>query len=203
MSMEERKLTMINKSTVLNPNAEAFVPSSLRSVNDASKTTVAVVSGPSKETSTDQSESIALSNSDEEAHQYWQQKLPDDITPDFKVDEILGPDSLSVAGLSINDGIGTSIFSPNQTLSMQHRASPFIRDKLSARPKIELPGPLYVDERPQATIMSPTAGSMSPTAAPWIKTARNGAQYSTNRRDVSHYNGDSSIGMVLICEVFS
>ncbi|TVU48202.1 hypothetical protein EJB05_07830 [Eragrostis curvula] len=198
MSIEERKLSMINKSTALNPNAEAFVPSSLRSVNDASKRSdaiAAVVSGPSKETSS--SESITRSNSDEEAHQYWQQQLPDDITPDFKIDEILEPDSLSLTGLSINDDIGASIFSPNQTLSMQHRASPFIRDKLSTRPKIELPGPLYVDERSQATIMSPTAGSMSPTAAPWIKTARNGGQYSTNRRDVGHYNGDSSIGASL------
>ncbi|GJN30464.1 hypothetical protein PR202_gb18772 [Eleusine coracana subsp. coracana] len=108
MSIEERKLSMINKSTALNPNAEAFVPSSLRSVNDASKRSdgpMAVVSGPSKESSTDQPESIARSNSDEEAHQYWQQQLPDDITPDFKVDEIPGPDSLSLTGLSINDGI--------------------------------------------------------------------------------------------------
>ncbi|KAK3148207.1 hypothetical protein QOZ80_3BG0292120 [Eleusine coracana subsp. coracana] len=194
MSIEERKLSMINKSTALNPNAEAFVPSSLRSVNDASKRSdgpLAVVSGPSKESSTDQPESIARSNSDEEAHQYWQQQLPDDITPDFKVDEIPGPDSLSLTGLSINDGISASIFSPNQALSMQHHASPFIREKLGTRPKIELPSPLYVDERSQATIMSPTAGSMSPTAAPWIKTGRNGAQYSTNRRDDSHYNGAS------------
>jgi hypothetical protein len=200
MCVEERKLSMINKSTALNPNAEAFVPSSLRSVSDASKKSdgiVAIVSGPSKESSTDQPESIALSNSDEEAHRYWQQQLPDDITPDFNVDEIPGPDSLSLTGLSINDGIGTSIFSPNQTMSMKYHASPFVREKLSTRPKIELPVPLYVDERSQATIMSPTAGSMSPTAAPWIKTGRNGAQYSTNGRDASHYNGDSSIGMAL------
>jgi hypothetical protein len=207
MSIEERKLSMINKSTALNPNAEAFVPSSLRSVNDASKRsdgTVAIVSGPSKESGTDQPESIARSKSDEEAHQYWQQQLPDDITPDFKVDEIPGPDSLSLAGMSINDGIGASMFSPNQTLSMQHRASPFVREKLSTRPKIVLPGsgPLYVDQRSQATIMSPTAGSMSPTAAPWMKTGRNGAQYSTNRRDDTHYNGDSSIGMVFVCEIY-
>ncbi|KAL6867227.1 hypothetical protein ACP4OV_015251 [Aristida adscensionis] len=209
MSMEERKLIMINKSTALNPNAEEFVPSSLRSVNDGSKrsdATLGVVSGSSKETSADQPESILRSNSDEEAHQYWQQQLPDDITPDFKVlgqDETLGPDSLSLTGLVINDGIGASIFSPNQTLSMQHRASPFIRDKLNARTKTDFPGPIYVDEYSQATIMSPmassmspTAGSMSPTAAPWVKTARNGGPYA-NRRDANHYNGDSGIGASL------
>ncbi|KAG2543022.1 polyadenylate-binding protein-interacting protein 7-like isoform X3 [Panicum virgatum] len=202
MSTEERKLSMLNKGTALNPNAEEFVPSSLRSVSDASRRSDAtmVVSGPSKEASTDQAESIVRSNSDEEAHQYWQQQLPDDITPDFKVlgqDETAGPDSLTLTGLSINDGIGTSIFSPNQTLSMQHRASPFIRDKLSTRPKIEFSGPAYIDEHSQATIMSPTASSMSPTAAPWVKTVRNGGHYNSNRRDVGHYNGDSSIGASL------
>ncbi|KAG2554338.1 hypothetical protein PVAP13_9KG616300 [Panicum virgatum] len=202
MSTEERKLSMLNKGTALNPNAEEFVPSSLRSVSDASRRSDAamVVSGPSKEASTDQAESIIRSNSDEEAHQYWQQQLPDDITPDFKVlgqDETAGPDSLTLTGLSINDGIGASIFSPNQTLSMQHRASPFIRDKLSTRPKIEFSGPAYIDEHSQATIMSPTASSMSPTAAPWVKTVRNGGHYNSNRRDVGHYNGDSSIGASL------
>jgi len=207
MSTEERKLSMLNKGTALNPNAEEFVPSSLRSVSDASRRSDAtmVVSGPSKEASTDQAESIVRSNSDEEAHQYWQQQLPDDITPDFKVlgqDETAGPDSLTLTGLSINDGIGASIFSPNQTLSMQHRASPFIRDKLSTRPKIEFSGPAYIDEHSQATIMSPTASSMSPTAAPWVKTVRNGGHYNSNRRDVGHYNGDSSIGMVMMCEFF-
>lgn len=190
---------MINKSTALNPNAEAFVPSSLRSVNDASKGSDAtmVVSGPSKESNTDKPESILRSNSDEEAHQYWQQQLPDDITPDFKVlgqDENSGPDSLSLAGLSINDGIGASIFSPNQTMSMQHHASPFIRDKLNTRPKISFSGPTFMDEQSQATILSPTAGPMSPTAAPWVKTVRNGGHYNTSRRDAGHYNGDSSIG---------
>ena len=207
MSIEERKISMISKSTALNPNAEEFVPSSLRSVNDSSKRSDAtmVVSGPSKESSTDKPESILRSNSDEEAHQYWQQQLPDDITPDFKVlgqDESTGPESLSLTGLSINDGIGTSIFSPNQTLSVQHRASPFIRDKLSTRPKINLSGPTYMDERSQATILSPTAGSMSPNAAPWVKTMRNGGHYNTSRRDASHYNGDSSIGMVMVCNFF-
>lgn len=199
MSIEEKKLSVISKSTALNPNAEEFVPSSLRSISDASKRSDAtmVVSGPSKDSSTDKPESILRSNSDEEAHQYWQQQLPDDITPDFKVlgqDESSGPDSLSLTGLSINDGIGASIFTPNQTLSMQHRASPFIRDKLSTRPKINLSGPTYMDERSQATILSPTAGSMSPNAAPWMKTVRNGGHYNTSRRDDSHYNGDSIIG---------
>ncbi|ONL94233.1 CTC-interacting domain 7 [Zea mays] len=199
MSIEERKISMISKSTALNPNAEEFVPSSLRSFSDSSKKSDAtmIVSGSSKESSTDKPESILRSNSDEEAHQYWQQQLPDDITPDFKVlgqDESPGPDSLSLTGLSINDGIDTSIFSPNQTLGVQHHASPFIRDKLNTRPKINLSGPTYMDERSQAAILSPTAGSMSPNAAPWVKNLRNGGHYNTSRRDAtaSHYNGDSS-----------
>ncbi|ONL94222.1 Polyadenylate-binding protein-interacting protein 7 [Zea mays] len=204
MSIEERKISMISKSTALNPNAEEFVPSSLRSFSDSSKKSDAtmIVSGSSKESSTDKPESILRSNSDEEAHQYWQQQLPDDITPDFKVlgqDESPGPDSLSLTGLSINDGIDTSIFSPNQTLGVQHHASPFIRDKLNTRPKINLSGPTYMDERSQAAILSPTAGSMSPNAAPWVKNLRNGGHYNTSRRDAtaSHYNGDSSIGASL------
>lgn len=207
MSTEDTKLSMLNKGTALNPNAEEFVPSSLRSVNDASKRSDAamVVSGPSKESSTDQPESIIRSNSDEEAHQYWQQQLPDDITPDFKVlgqDETPGPDSLTLTGLSINDGIGASMFSPNQALGMQHRAYPFIRDRLSTRPKLEFSGPAYIDERSQATIMSPTSGSMSPTAAPWAKTVRNGGHFNSSRRDAGNYNGDSVIGMVIISELF-
>ncbi|ONL94220.1 CTC-interacting domain 7 [Zea mays] len=209
MSIEERKISMISKSTALNPNAEEFVPSSLRSFSDSSKKSDAtmIVSGSSKESSTDKPESILRSNSDEEAHQYWQQQLPDDITPDFKVlgqDESPGPDSLSLTGLSINDGIDTSIFSPNQTLGVQHHASPFIRDKLNTRPKINLSGPTYMDERSQAAILSPTAGSMSPNAAPWVKNLRNGGHYNTSRRDAtaSHYNGDSSIGMVMVCDFF-
>jgi hypothetical protein len=203
MSIEERKLSLINKTTALNPNAEAFVPSCLRSVSDASNrsdTTRSAVSGSYKDTDADQPESGIPSNPDEEAHRYWQQQLPDDITPDFKVlgqDETPGPDSLSLTGLSINDGIGASIFSPNQTSGMQHRASPFMRETLSTRAKLEFAGPTYVEEQSQATIMSPTASAMSPTAAPWVKTVRNGGQYGTNRRDANHYNGDSSIGSPL------
>uniref|UniRef100_A0A0E0CW69 Smr domain-containing protein n=1 Tax=Oryza meridionalis TaxID=40149 RepID=A0A0E0CW69_9ORYZ len=67
------------------------------------------------------------------------------------------------------------------------------RDTLSTRSKIEFPSPTYVEEQSRATIMSPTASAMSPTAAPWVKTVRNGVQYNANRRDASHYNGDSSI----------
>ncbi|XP_037419568.1 polyadenylate-binding protein-interacting protein 7-like isoform X5 [Triticum dicoccoides] len=203
MSIEERKISLINRTTSLNPNAVEFVPSCLRSVSDASNrsdTTKIPVSESSKEISTDQPESVP-SNPDEEAHRYWQQQLPDDITPDFNVlgqDETPGPDSLSLTGLSMNDGFGASLFSPNQTSRMQHHASPFVRDTLSTRAKFEFPG----QEQPQATIMSPTASTMSPTAAPWVKTVRNGGQYGTNRRDASHYNGDSSIGSSLQSDAY-
>ncbi|KAG8073697.1 hypothetical protein GUJ93_ZPchr0006g44014 [Zizania palustris] len=200
MSIEERTLSLINKATALNPNAEEFVPSSLRSVNDVSNrsdTARISVSGSSKDTSADQPEPAIPSNPDEEARRYWQEQLPDDITPDFKVleqDETAGLDNLSLTGLSINDSIGASIFSPNQASSLQHRSSPFIRDTLSTRSKIEFPGPTYIEEQLRATILSPTASTMNPTAAPWVKTVRNGGQYNTNRRDASHYNGDSTIG---------
>jgi len=202
MSIEERKLNLINKTTALNPNAVEFVPSCLRSVSDASNrsdTAKILVSGSSKDTSADKPESAVPSNPDEEAHRYWQDQLPDDITPDFNVlgqDETHVHESLSLAGLSMNDGFASSIFSPNQTSRMQHHASPFGRDTLGARAKIEFPG------EPQATIMSPTASTMSPTAAPWVKTVRNGGQYGTNRRDASHYNGDSSIGSPLQSDAY-
>ncbi|XP_047089541.1 polyadenylate-binding protein-interacting protein 7-like isoform X3 [Lolium rigidum] len=204
MSIEERKLNLINKTTALNPNAVEFVPSCLRSVSDASNrpdTTKFHVSGSSKDTSADKPESAVPSNPDEEAHRYWQDQLPDDITPDFNVlgqDETPGHDSLSLAGLSMNDGFASSIFSPNQTPKMHH-ASPFVRDALGARARIEFSGP----EQPQGTIMSPTASTMSPTAAPWVKTVRNGGQYGgANRRDASHYNGDSSIGSPLQSDAY-
>nr|XP_051187573.1 polyadenylate-binding protein-interacting protein 7-like isoform X5 [Lolium perenne] len=205
MSIEERKLNLINKTTALNPNAVEFVPSCLRSVSDASNrsdTTKILVSGSSKDTSADKPESAVPSNPDEEAHRYWQDQLPDDITPDFNVlgqDETPGHDSLSLTGLSMNDGFASSLFSPNHTPRMQHHASPFVRDALGVRAKIEFPGL----EQPQGTIMSPTASTMSPTAAPWVKTVRNGGQYGgANRRDASHYNGDSSIGPPLQSDAY-
>ncbi|KAG8097085.1 hypothetical protein GUJ93_ZPchr0013g34570 [Zizania palustris] len=200
MSIEERTLSLVNKATALNPNAEEFVPSSLRSVSDVSNrsgTAKISVLGSSKGTSAGQPEPAIPSNPDDEAHRYWQEQLPDDITPDFKVleqDESAGLDNLSLTGLSINDSIGASMFSPNQTTSLQHRASPFIRGTLSTRSKIEFPVPTYVEEQSRATMMSPTASTMNPTAAPWVKTIRNGGQYNTNRRDAGHYNGDSTIG---------
>ncbi|KAG8097102.1 hypothetical protein GUJ93_ZPchr0013g37429 [Zizania palustris] len=172
MSIEERTLSLVNKATALNPNAEEFVPSSLRSVSDVSNrsgTAKISVLGSSKGTSAGQPEPAIPSNPDDEAHRYWQEQLPDDITPDFKVleqDESAGLDNLSLTGL------GT----------------------LSTRSKIEFPVPTYVEEQSRATMMSPTASTMNPTAAPWVKTIRNGGQYNTNRRDAGHYNGDSTIG---------
>ncbi|XP_022874293.1 polyadenylate-binding protein-interacting protein 7-like [Olea europaea var. sylvestris] len=57
---------------------------------------------------------IAYLSNDEEAHQYWDHQLPDDITPDFKVmggDDTQGINGLSFSSLSLNDISESSRFS--------------------------------------------------------------------------------------------
>lgn len=99
------------KVATLNPNAAEFIPFALRSSSFGSTSTADVTSrlatsGSLGKAVLDRSESSVSKNSDEEAHQYWCQQLPDDITPDFKVmgeDESQGIGNLSLAGLSLHD----------------------------------------------------------------------------------------------------
>ncbi|KAG6625028.1 hypothetical protein I3843_16G064900 [Carya illinoinensis] len=108
---KDAKLSNPIKVATLNPNAAEFIPFALRSSSFGSTSTADVTprlasSGSLGKAVLDRSESSVSNNSDEEAHQYWCQHLPDDITPDFKVmgeDESQGIGNLSLAGLSLHD----------------------------------------------------------------------------------------------------
>ncbi|CAO2820439.1 unnamed protein product [Amaranthus hypochondriacus] len=98
------------RGTSLNPNAAEFVPFSHRPSLGTTTIVDHVPTNFSASVSSgkrvlDRSESSISINSDEEARQYWQQQLPDDITPDFKVtgeDDHHGVDTLSLASLSLH-----------------------------------------------------------------------------------------------------
>ncbi|GMH11769.1 hypothetical protein Nepgr_013610 [Nepenthes gracilis] len=107
-----------NKGTPLNPNAAEFIPSARRTLLGTASIADAASKFPASGTLgkqvLDRSESSISTNSDEEARQYWQRQLPDDITPDFKV---MGEDlsdrggSMSLAGLSLHDGREANTYS--------------------------------------------------------------------------------------------
>lgn len=114
----ETSLSTLKRGTTLNPNAAAFVPFSHRGSSTTSGPSDVAAkflsSGSSGSQALDRSKSSISTNSDEEAHQYWQCQLPDDITPDFKVmgeDASLEVDSLSLAGLSLHDNNEANRFS--------------------------------------------------------------------------------------------
>ncbi|KAL2897480.1 Polyadenylate-binding protein-interacting protein 7 [Bienertia sinuspersici] len=113
----QTKLSSATGGTSLNPNAAEFVPFSLRVTPEATSIVDAApkfpAAGSAGKRVLDRSESSMSANSDEEARQYWQQQLPDDITPDFKVigeDDHHAVSSLSLAGLSLH-GNETNRFS--------------------------------------------------------------------------------------------
>ncbi|KAH9606088.1 hypothetical protein KSS87_001449 [Heliosperma pusillum] len=98
----ETKLRAFTRGTSLNPNAAEFVPFSLRPSASSPTTDKLPASASSGKQILDRSESSISANSDDEARQYWQQQLPDDITPDFNV---MGEDdhaTLSLEGLSLH-----------------------------------------------------------------------------------------------------
>ncbi|XP_020236579.1 polyadenylate-binding protein-interacting protein 7 isoform X2 [Cajanus cajan] len=117
VSQTDAKLLSPSKATTLNPNAAEFIPFSLRSLSGTTSsvdtTATLTAAGALGKAVLDRSESSISNNSDDEVHQYWRCRLPDDITPDFKVmgeDESRGLDDLSLAGLSIHDDNEASRF---------------------------------------------------------------------------------------------
>uniref|UniRef100_A0A1J3ES78 Polyadenylate-binding protein-interacting protein 7 n=1 Tax=Noccaea caerulescens TaxID=107243 RepID=A0A1J3ES78_NOCCA len=103
------KLSSSIKPTTLNPHAAEFVPFTLRSPSSGGTTSNLDVTSRLLASSSsvgkavlDRSESAASHHSDEEARQFWSHQLPDDITPDFKLDDnSYGSGSLSLASLSL------------------------------------------------------------------------------------------------------
>ncbi|XP_008792861.2 polyadenylate-binding protein-interacting protein 7-like [Phoenix dactylifera] len=187
-----------NKMTALNPNAAEFVPSALRSKFGISKSADATkvdVPGPSGKEVLNRSESNVSNNSDDEAHQFWCHQLPDDITPDFKVmgeDELQSPGQLSLAGLSIHDGIESSQFSASTSswlLGTQHDVSSFAIDNINSSEKTGSSGSSYAETQPLASFMALDTKN-------WNESFINGDQHFTSGRHGHHYNGDYSTGFL-------
>nr|KYP45626.1 NEDD4-binding protein 2 [Cajanus cajan] len=148
VSQTDAKLLSPSKATTLNPNAAEFIPFSLRSLSGTTSsvdtTATLTAAGALGKAVLDRSESSISNNSDDEVHQYWRCRLPDDITPDFKVmgeDESRGLDDLSLAGLSIHDDNEASrfpsskgskfIINGQEEKSQQHINGNSFADKLS------------------------------------------------------------------------
>ncbi|KAF8055263.1 hypothetical protein N665_1300s0010 [Sinapis alba] len=84
------------KPTTLNPHAAEFVPFTLRSPSSAGPTATTTttsnldVTTPrllASSSSVQESSSASHQSDEEEARQFWSHQLPDDITPDFKLDD--------------------------------------------------------------------------------------------------------------------
>ncbi|KAG1358824.1 polyadenylate-binding protein-interacting protein 7 [Cocos nucifera] len=192
----DARLNISNKVTALNPNAAEFVPSALRSTFGNSKSADATkfdVPGPSGKAVLNRSESSISNNSDDEAHQFWCHQLPDDITPDFKVmgeDELLTPGQLSLAGLSVHDGLETSQFSASassQLLGIQQDILSHGIDNLNLSEKTGYSGSSYAEAQPSASFMA-LAGEN------WNQPFLNGDQHFMNGREGHGYHGDYSNG---------
>ncbi|CAI9771488.1 unnamed protein product [Fraxinus pennsylvanica] len=194
-SVDDKKLTAA-KSISLNPNAAEFIPFSLRSsaggtssVDEVSKFATPSASTPGKAV-LDRSESSVPNDSDEEAHQFWDHQLPDDITPDFKViggDDTQGINGLSFSSLSLNDISESSRFSASTgsgfILKETQELSPHPRNDNNYAEKLRFP--VSYAEYP-----SPTGFQHSPPN-PWDKQIVNDDQLLGNVHEGSPYNGNS------------
>lgn len=197
----DTKLSSLNKVTTLNPNAAEFIPFALRSPSSGSTSSAGTTSrftttGSLGKSVLDRSDSSILSNSDEEAHQYWQCQLPDDITPDFKVmgeDESQGLNNLSIAGLSIHDDNEASrftsskgsrhIFDEQQELSQQHLNGNSFADNF------RFSNPTYRED--------PSSGSfLNPLTKPWDRQIENTNQHVSSGREGITYDDNSSHGFL-------
>uniref|UniRef100_A0A7C9AQ54 Smr domain-containing protein n=2 Tax=Opuntia streptacantha TaxID=393608 RepID=A0A7C9AQ54_OPUST len=160
----ETKLSTLKRGTSLNPNAAEFIPFSYRGPSTTSSISDVAAKFPASGSSgnhvLDRSKSSVSTNSDEEAHQYWQCQLPDDITPDFKVmgeEESLEVGNLSFAALSLHDSneahrfstsVGTGyLFNEQLDASSHHANGGSVLDKMRySNPSygIDLSSPTYL-----------------------------------------------------------
>ncbi|CAI9775507.1 unnamed protein product [Fraxinus pennsylvanica] len=199
-STSDKKLTAA-KATSLNPNAAEFIPFSLRSpaggtssVDEVSKFATPSASTPGKAV-LDRSKSSVLNDSDEEAHQYWDHQLPDDITPDFKVmdgDDTQGINGLSFSSLSLHDISESSRFSASTgsgfILKDTQELSPHRGNDNNYAEKLRFP--VSYAEYP-----SPT-GFQHSLPKPWDKQIVSDDQLLGNVREGPLYNGNSIHGFL-------
>nr|DAD44227.1 TPA_asm: hypothetical protein HUJ06_002457 [Nelumbo nucifera] len=200
ISNNDPKLNSPSKKTTLNPNAAEFIPCALRTSSGTTSisgvTSGLVGSGTSGKAALDRSESNVSNNSDDEAHRYWRHQLPDDITPDFKfmgADDLQGPRSLSLAGLSLDDAGDASRFSASmgngRILSKQQELSSHGIDGDVMIEKMRFSVPSYRENRSSAAFMN------LPTDI-WHKQFMNGDQHVSSEGEGFPYNGNSGPGFV-------
>ncbi|KAI3754840.1 hypothetical protein L1987_54631 [Smallanthus sonchifolius] len=122
-SIDKTLSATAGKAKGLNPDAEEFVPFALRSpsgntnAGDTSSTLSNFGDSTQGKSILNRSESSATNNSDDKAHQFWRDQLPDDITPDFNVvgeEEYQGINSIPFSNLSLTDVNGNSRLSSYQ-----------------------------------------------------------------------------------------
>lgn len=158
--------------TTLNPNAAEFVPFSLRSPSSGSTSNSNEASrfascGSLGRAIINRSEPSISDNSDEEARQFWRHQLPDDITPDFKVeDESQSFSGLSLAGLSLHDESEAAMYSASTAsgyvLNELQELSPHGLDGTSfSTEKLRFSGSMAED--------ASSAGFLNMVSKPWGK----------------------------------
>jgi hypothetical protein len=196
--INDEKINNTGKVVTLNPNAVEFVPFALRSSSGSTSTadgsTKLGGSGTGKfgKAVLDRSESTISSNSDEEAHQYWRQQLPDDITPDFKVmggDESQGISSIPFSMLSLHDGNDASRFSTvGSSFMLKELSHPGTNGKSFAE-KTRYSVPSYGEDVSSSNFIH------SPTK-PWDKPITNNDQLRSTIREGLPYDRNSSQGFL-------
>ncbi|KAF5804661.1 putative Smr domain-containing protein [Helianthus annuus] len=148
----DKKLSSTGKTIRLNPDAAEFVPFALRSpsaavgASDASSSFGNFGTTTLGKTVVDRSESSVSNVSEDEVHRYWQNQLPDDITPDFNVtgdEDSQGINALPFSALSLADVNESSRF----TDRFQKELSPRQTNGSSFSKKMGFPVSLY-DENP-------------------------------------------------------
>ncbi|KAI4377510.1 hypothetical protein MLD38_015120 [Melastoma candidum] len=191
----DSKLATSSKPASLNPNAAEFIPFSLRSpaavsaVDTDAPAKFAVASASSGKAVINRTESTVSNNSDDEARQFWQHQLPDDITPDFKVmDENASPGlgPLSLGGLSLHDDSDAARFSASAvgvfSLSKRQELLPDQLTGSSFTEKLGFGGSSVSDDTPP--------GRLLPTN-PWDKQIVNNDLIFSSSRVAAPFKGGS------------
>ncbi|CAA7395616.1 unnamed protein product [Spirodela intermedia] len=190
LNNEDMRLHAQNNVTSLNPNAAEFVPYVHRSPSGSDRNIdMTRLNSPrtSGKTVLDRPAFNISDNYDDEARQYWDHQLPDDITPDFKVMVDEGSQSaaaLSLSKLSLNDGMKMSRTAGGQFLGKQQEVSLKGSTNIALGRTMGYSSPMYA-ENFSTTLMDLATN-------PWDKHFMRGDRHVGNYREREHAIGDSS-----------
>ncbi|KAI4380301.1 hypothetical protein MLD38_006507 [Melastoma candidum] len=194
------KLATSSKPTSLNPNATEFIPFSLRSpsavsaVDTDAPSKFAAASASDGKAVINRTESTLSNNLDDEARQFWQHQLPDDITPDFKVmDENVSPGlgPLSLGGLSLHNDGDAARFSASAvsgfSLSERQELLPDQLTGSSFTKKLGFGGSSVSDDTPPGRLLSTN---------PWDKRIANSDLIFGSSREAASFKGGSKLAFI-------